>query len=674
MKLEIPIRKQISLFSMMVAFVLFFTGCQGGEENGTASVRLSFNLSSSKTGAAKTASAPAPSGITSVRIDVTGPGMELLSDSVAVNSEEETVVDLEIPAGPARRFVVTAFDSEEQPRFIGETTVDLEPGTSPTIRIAMIEIDVEVPQIEIAPTSTILTRSEPENPQTETFTLTNATTAEVSLLINGTQGENPELGQIVLGENPNEFIYTAPEIIPIQRTNTTDIGVPIPITIAAIDQANSQRLGIATVKLVTGPFLLFGPNDPVYSTTGGLISTDSAGQRGIAFHNGRVYVVWTENGEGTQVLFSESEDGFEWTQPLPLGTVGRTPSPTIAVGPDGSVYVTFLGVRTVCQPSFCTSNATIEVMVRRPNSTFQFLSSSPLMTNLQVKLPAIAVSNTGTVYVAWSAEGNGGTTDIYFQRLTSDGAPIDETPRNLSGHDTTLFETNPTLSVGATGQVFLAWEISGQTTFFQNIFATASTDGGTTFLPAVQVNNTGLEFDPEEIAFASRPSIAAGPQGTVYIAWDRDRCNDGCLVPAFDVGRLGSSGLEFGPDRDLNTDSTFNFIRPSVAWDGANGVYVSFLAPDSDIGDMILLAKSTNEGETFEISRIDNGTTSNIDHSASSIAVDSAGRVFAAWTREVFIPQNESSRYDLVFSMGDDFQFSNSETTLLTRSASVSQE
>lgn len=654
MKLEIPIRKQISLFSMMVALVLFFTGCQGGEENGTASVRLSFNLSSSKTGAAKTASAPAPSRITSVRIDVTGPGMELLSDSVAVNSEEETVVDLEIPAGPARRFVVTAFDSEEQPRFIGETTVDLEPGTSPTIRIAMVEIDVEVPPIppiEIAPTSTILTRSEPENPQTETFTLTNATTTEVNLLINGTQGENPELGQIVLGENPNEFIYTAPEIIPIQRTNPTDIGIPIPLTIAAIDEV-TPRVGIVTVKMVTGPFLFFPENNPVATTTAGSISTDSAGQRGIAFHNGRVYVVWTEFGEGTRIWFSESEDGRSWSQPLSLGNPGTTPNPTIAVGPDGSVYIAFGGTRN--------ATPTIEVMVRRPNSEFQDLLSSPLMTNVQAKHPTVAVSNVGIVYVAWSALGNNQTTDIFLQRFGLDGTPLDETPRNLSTSDSILSETNPTISVSA-GYVFLAWEFSGVIgeNFIQNIIATVSSDSGTTFLPGVHVNDLTQEFSVS-------PTLASGPEGTVYIAWENDDCGE-CSVVYFDKGTVGTQGLVFGQDHPVGSINSVG-SSPSIAWDGANAVY---LALEEDFGNRVMLAKSTDEGNTFSLSRIDNGA-SNVNHSYPSIAVDSAGRVFAFWTRSNFSTQFTS--WNALFSMGDDSPFFSNETSLLTRSASVSQE
>lgn len=649
---------------LVAVLSLFFTGCQGGEENGTASVRLSFNLSSSKTGAAKTASAPAPSGITSVRIDVTGPGMELLSDSVAVNSGEETVVDLEIPAGPARRFVVTAFDSEEQPRFIGETTVDLEPGTSPTIRIAMVEIDVVVPPIlaiQITPTSTILTRSEPE-----TFMLTNATTTEVSLSVVGeTSEEAPDLGQITDGETPNNFTYTAPDTIPIDRTQT-QIGVPIPITIEAVDNIDPDRRAQATVKLVTGPQLQFGPNFPV-TPTPGFVSTESSGQRSVAFYNGKVYAVWANCPEGCfEILFAESSDGINWTDPpVVVASNNGVADPSLAVSSDGSVYVAYV----VC--SFCTSpSPTIQLAVRPfGETTFKPLPLTMIGTSPQD--PTVAVAPSGIAFVAWSdvdpdivdPETRIGR-NIYLQRV-----PIDTEPKPINTDQGEFDHSRPAISISNTGEVFVAWEVSGflNNNFFDNIAATASTDRGATFFPPAPVN------DPTQNTFGANfsPTIAAGPQGTVYVSWEFDSCGYSCdLLVYFAKGEIRTEGLVFSQNFPLgDIETSPDQDHPSIAWDGANGIYVVF-REQFDGSDQLMLAKSINEGNTFTYSPV-SFSGANSSQSSPSVAVDTAGRVFAIWTRRNFITQGPNE--EVFFSMGDDFQFSNSETSLLTRSASVSQ-
>lgn len=663
MKSEIPIRKQISLFSMMVALVLFFTGCQGGEGNGTASVRLSFNLSSSKTGAAKTASAPAPSGITSVRIDVTGPGMELLSDSVAVNSEEETVVDLVIPAGPARRFVVTAFDSEEQPHFIGETTVDLEPGTSPTIRIAMIEIGVEVPPIEIAPSSTILTRSEPENPQTETFTLTNATTAEVSLsIVRETSEGTPDLGQITPDENPNNFTYTAPVTIPIDRTQT-QIGVPIPITIEAVDNTNPNRRAQVAVKLVTEPILFFPENIPLTSITQSIrpASTDSSGQRSVAFHQGRVYAVWTEfiNQERREMVrFSETSDGRVWVSPVPVFPSGsqEESEPTIAMGPDGSIYVAFI------ECVFCNL-PNVRVVVRRPgDATFQPFYVGTI--GFSAQNPTLGVSSNGVVSLAWSAQQGSTGFDIVFRRISSEGTPIDPQPINLidlldpdSGDANQI---QPVLSIGAAGEIFLGWMDEGQ------LFLTASTNGGDNFISPVPVSDATFSN--------TNPTLVAGTDGKIYVAWDTSNCDCNDYFVFFNSGRLNGSSLNLNENQPIGTflANSENQSHPSIALDGAENIYIALVETFFGFDENeILLAKSIDGGLNYSFSQISKRDI-RPNKSYPSLAVDGAGRSFAIWERTDFLL--EGTINDVFFSMGDDFPFFSNETSLLTRSASISQE
>lgn len=615
MKLEIPIRKQISLFSMMVAFVLFFTGCQGGEENGTASVRLSFNLSSSKTGAAKTASAPAPSGITSVRIDVTGPGMELLSDSVAVNSGEETVVDLEIPAGPARRFVVTAFDIENTPQFRGEQTVDLVPGSSANIRISMASLDIPVPPglIEISPRTAFVPKD-----QTETFSVTGDNPPQVQWQATSTVGNDPEKVGIVDAEG----VYTPPATI-LTDADAPLFGNPTPVTVTATDINNPTVQDSATVHLTTGLNLTFEENRRVTPTSGTLFD-DSRGERSIAFYQGHVYAVWSEfinQDERGVIVFSESTDGITWTRPLPVNTGENSQGePALAVGPDGSIYVVYLDC------SFCTSvPATIRLAVRRPNeNVFRPINLTMLGTNPQD--PTVTVSPQGTVYVVWSAIQGRSSYDILLQRIDSTGNPIDASPKNLTIENGAFNENDPQIAVGEGEDLFLTWQVSANST---EIAAIASLDGGDTFLPEVRINDT-----TDRIASVHQPSVTAGPQRTFYVAWEKDECNEGCTVIFYNIVTVGSSALEFQEEKSLGfalgTSERQN--NPSIVSDPAGDVHIAFHETLSGFDfDAIFLAKSSDGAATFTYSRIDDPPSDTVTKSSPSLAVDSAGRAFAIW-------------------------------------------
>jgi hypothetical protein len=640
MKLEIPIRKQISLFSMMVAFVLFLTGCQAGEENGTASVRLSFNLSSSKTGAAKTASAPAPSGITSVRIDVTGPGMELLSDSVAVNSGEETVVDLEIPAGLARRFVVTAFDIENTPQFRGEQTVDLVSGSSESIRISMVSLDISVPPglIEISPRTAFVPKD-----QTETFSVAGDNPPQVQWQATSAVGNEPE----IVGSVDAEGVYTPPATI-LTDAEAPLFGNPIPVTITATDINNPTVQDSATVHLTTGLNLIFPENTPVTGTPSIFPSFDLSNQRRITFYQGKVYVVWSETrtrGNGWDIFIAESLEGKTWQEiPVVVNRDNQTlePQPALALGPDGTIYVVYrrevFGDCSICPQ-------TIELVTRRPTDpTFrsQTLVTPPRLT---VQEPTVGVAPSGDVFVLWSANiGNSGF-DIYLQRIDKDGNPIDASPRNDIIQSINGDQKRPVISIGASGEIFLAWEATDPQTFDRNIFGTASLDNGSNFLkPEIQINGS-----VDSCCGVSSPTLTAGPLGTVYVAFDTSNCD--CSEPSvfFNRGQIISGQLAFENHKQLEFPPLEWETEPSIAWDGIGGIYIAFRGTTANFTDEIFLAKSTDEGNTFNYSQIGDGS-SQLNKFFPSLAIDSAGRAFAIWMDG---RRGQNEVYDIFFAKGE---------------------
>lgn len=636
MRSGISIRNQISLFSV-AALVLFLAGCQGSDTSGTASVRITLNTNAAEKATARRA-APAPSGIVSVTVDVSGPGMEPLSTASDANHDGVTTLALEVPAGPARRFDVTAFDNTGAARYQGNDTVDLVSGASVTLTIEMVVIQINPLQID--PPAAILTRS-----ATQTFTLGEDAPSQVDFFVNGTAGGDDTAGRIA-----PDGTYTAPAVIPIDRTNPNDIGVPTAITVEAVDKSDPDRRDAAQVRVVTGLQLRFGPNFPVTPKASSFrpVSTISSGQRNIAYREGKVFVTWAEmrtGREGWNIFLAESSDGKGWAEiPVENGieeNFDANPTPTLAVGPDGTVYVVYREeVGSDC--GSCPGLQRIILALRGPNDAeFRLIPLTPRTTlQFTVEEPTVAVSKDGTVYVAWSSNPQNGY-HVFLQRLNKDGSSIDAIPRNLTENVGTTNYTDPLLTVGDNGTVYLLYERA-----FTDFLAVASQDGGNTFSLPGFVNDINFEV--------ANPSIAAGPDGTVYVAWNNTACDCNPEV-FFDTGRIDDGRLVFGEDRPIGKafSDSVDQRTPSLAWDQSAGIYIGYVETLSGFdANGILLAKSRDGGETFTFSRIDDGSGSGEDKSDPSLTIDPAGRAFAVWTRFDFSSQGTD---EVFFAMGDDF-------------------
>lgn len=633
------IENALQLISGIGLLLLLLSGCAGGgdEEGGSASVQIVLKSPPAQAAASKISRAAAPEPIVSATLEVTGPGMSPLSMSADLSAGEEVRLNLTVPAGAARRFVVTMNDAAGAPRFRGEATADLLPGTAPQITILMAALDLSIPEpipsppvFQISPQTAVVPKGE-----TRQFAAGGADPADVVWSLETGPGGAPLFGRIT-----SDGIYTPPARIPTD--GATPFGNPVPAVIRAFSRADPQVQDAALATPVTGSGIAFEKNLPV-TPNPGVISTGSSGQKSIAFFQGKVYAVWSDGRSGIQ--FGDTADGSAWnTQPVP-GTPGGQPEPVLAIAPDGTAYVAYQGSRTGACPRLpCAVLPSIELAALRPGAgRFELLA--PLMIGAQAETPSLAVSPKGILFAAWSAHGAGGTADILFQRIDRDGMLIDPAPRNLTEKNGAFFETRPALSASESGDLFLGWEVSANS---REVVATVSRDSGETFLPEARVNDlldTGVEF-------ASRPALAAGPEGTVYVAWERDVCNDGCTFLSFDAGQVGSNGLAFGIDREVGSGvKAVRQFRPSIATDGAHGVYIAFHERVSGMGDGIFLAKSRDGKEAFSFSQISrDDTTLASTKSSPSVAVDGAGRPFAIWTDN---RRSGSIDGDVYFSFGE---------------------
>lgn len=625
MRLEILFRKQIGLFSTMMALLLILTGCQGQGGEETASVRLSLDLAGSQAKAAKAAQAPAPSGIASVQVEVTGSGMDPLSLSVDVSPDVETTVALEVPAGPARRFVVTAFDAEGTARFRGEATVDLVSGSSSNVTISMVSLDIPVPpgptpSIQISPHTTTVAKD-----TFQTFSVSGIDLSQVQWEVTSAVGNDPEQ----VGSVATDGDYTPPATI--LTDGVTPIGNPIPITVTAIDRNAPTVRDSATVTLTTGSTLKSEKNQRVTPSSGS-VSTQSSGQRNIAFHNGKMYVVWADCPDGCfDILFSESSDGIDWEKPvLVASNKSGLAEPSLAVGPDGSVYVDCL---------FCSIQTTVQLAVR-PFGQIRFTPHPLTIVGTNPQSPTVAVSSQGVIFAAWSENRGNTGFDIVIQRTDKDGNLLDQTPQNITINNGDFQQTQPVLATGTSGEIYLAWLDEG------SLMATASLNAGDSFLPEVQVSD----------AEALRPSnltLAAGPTGVVYVAWEDARFNVQLPFVFFDAGKINDRQLEFGADKPIGTATSGaeGQNRPSLAWDGMKGIYIAVEESLNRFNENgIFLAKSSDGGASFVFSPVDDDPQIIPNKSAPSLAVDSAGRAFAIWTDGRRNPQGLT---DVFFAKGE---------------------
>jgi hypothetical protein len=586
-------------------------------------------------------------------------GVVLISTSIDVTSDTgEVDVDLDVPAGLARFFFVEALDANGKVLFRGQSdSTDLTIGVPKNITIRMLQAFLDIQP------STANVRKD----QTQLFTESGATA--VDWLVNGVVG-----GDVLSGTIAPDGTYAPPARIPIDDLSPILIsndsltpqivipfGVPVDVTVEAVSSADPSVNGTATVHPLTGMQLTFAPNTRV-SLASGTIYTDSAGQRGIAYYKGRVYGVWYafDANQSSDIYFAESGDGTNWTAAQQIAVTFNQTQPAIAVGPDGSLYIAYLGQIQVC-PNLrsCSVVPAIQVLVRRPGDTaFSSLTANSLMSGGTLGRPSIAVSPAGVVFVTWSALlAASNNSDVYLSRINGDGTLIDSTPKNLTASDS-VDEQNPVAAVGPEGDVFLGYELNlNAPSFIIVSYLTVSLDGGNSFLPGVQVNPA----TPKDLAldFVTRLTLIPVSGGVVHIAWEEDTCGDGCTFIAYSHAKVSQNAagvLSLTVDPGVYLGDAVNATRqtaPSIASDGFGGVYIAFHENVLNVGDEIFLAKTTDDGKTFVFSAVSqigsNRVASTKDN--PSLAVDSAGRSFVSWADNRFAIGTPNT--DVLFSNGE---------------------
>ena len=315
-----------------------------------------------------------------------------------------------------------------------------------------------------------------------------------------------------------------------------------------------------------------------------------------------------------------AEDGVRWQSPVEIAAGKGTKGPwrqnesgydyvddgTAAFSPRGELAALWV------------NQAAKDVFFRHPDGTVVNVSRSP-ETYSWLPRVVYAPQDAKRVHVLWqeiifSGGSHGG--DILFA-TSADGGKSFSPPRNLSrsqGGDgkgridrKTWDNGSLDLAAGADGAVYAAW-----TDYEGRLYLSVSADAGGTF------------SSPRRIAGSDRypargPSIAIGPDRTLYLAWTHGEDRGADIF----VSRSTDGGATFSPGRVI-VDTPPYSDAPKLAVDARGTVHVAFAD-----GDRILYSRSGDGGRSFGSPR----ALSDSPAGFPSIAVDPHGNVVVLWER-----------------------------------------
>ena len=223
------------------------------------------------------------------------------------------------------------------------------------------------------------------------------------------------------------------------------------------------------------------------------------------------------------------------------------------------------------------------------------------------------MGGTGTIYIVWMDNRDGGREHIYFNKSTDGG-------KSFAGEDVRVdHETSssycPSMDINEQGNIYVAWNHWQE---FSNIYSTKSLDGGASF------DGNFVRVDDE--VGNGCPHLSLDGRGYIHLLWLKGPCPTSHSNVYYDKSVDG--GNTFGTDvRVDDGDSTCCFLNSAV--DNGGDIYAIWSDRRDEGDNNIYFAMSADGGATFsEDMRIDHqeGVSSN-----PCMAADDNGYVYAVW-------------------------------------------
>src|SRR5437879_222922 len=295
------------------------------------------------------------------------------------------------------------------------------------------------------------------------------------------------------------------------------------------------------------------------------------------------------------------------------------PSPSIAAGTNGVVYLAFAGW------SGSTTGDDIDFTMSSDGGRSW---SPPIRVNddaagaAQAE-PSLALDPANNIYIVWT-DARSGNNDVYFAKSVNGGQTFSA---NLRVNDvTTNSQSEPDLAVDPANPhlVHVVWTDTRSPILGPDIFYANSTDGGLSFNPSIRVNDDVTS--PEQ----GQPAIAVAPNRDVYVVWRDPRSP--AKGPDIYFSKSADLGWTWAPNSYVYNDPG-NVVQqdPTIAVDAAGRIYVAWTdSRNTNTGPDIYEAWSANTGFTFSASVQVNDDGGNAPQMNPSLAAN-AGKVQLAW-------------------------------------------
>lgn len=286
---------------------------------------------------------------------------------------------------------------------------------------------------------------------------------------------------------------------------------------------------------------------------------------------------------------------------------------------NNTIYVIWLG-----QPTETTGNIYFAKSIDGGASFSADLNISQGVNLVLHDFPSLAVSQNGTIHIAWAATNDEESYDIWYIKSSNGGDTFD-TPIEITTNNFSLYP-----SIAAYNNNVYIFYANAANYPLVDYYFTRSTNNGNTFDTPIQINDApcigNIEFD-------GATSIALNAEGNIYLTWvDGRRLNgkgDICFAKSTD------GGLNFSPNvivNDINQPGAdYEQYIPSITVDASNNVYISF--SDKRLGDdwgnnRAYISKSNDGGNSFSTEVFLAGYSETCKH--HDIITNSTGKLYAA--------------------------------------------
>ncbi|RLE20618.1 MAG: hypothetical protein DRJ65_17825, partial [Acidobacteria bacterium] len=217
-------------------------------------------------------------------------------------------------------------------------------------------------------------------------------------------------------------------------------------------------------------------------------------------HYGRLYTVWTHFDAGGNIYSTYSDNlGVTWSTPKQISPTGSVQGSWPVVAPNGDVFVGWVkfGAGTIdIEIARSTNGGDAWALVTNPASgkkqpenasSTSSCFRAALKGNIRyLPSPQIAVDSGGVLHAVYSYDPDGSgadSVDVFYRRSTDSGATWSAETR-VNDDATTTDQFFPSMSVGTTGQVSIAWYDKRNDTadnLLVDYYQRMSFDGGVTW-------------------------------------------------------------------------------------------------------------------------------------------------------------------------------------------------